>query len=799
MIARASRLRLALPLLALVCAAPGCQKDGAAKGSQPPDTAGDQGRPAHQAHTHGELANSSLVSDLHAGPAPNTTGLLKSTHTTTSSYDINAPATVLVTTRWSHGSGVIIDPKGLVLTNFHVVESGETEDFEIEVGVTTAKLNKDGSADPDQKYRARALKVDPKRDLALLQIQELKGTLPAAPLAPPDRPRAGRKVSAIGNAGVGFGWAIKHCHINAIGSMESAAAAIFQQQTEALPEDKREEMAKAVRRAAAEAGIQIQTDCTVLPGDSGGPLIDEQTHELVGINAAIRTSTSGLRSLGSVAFHVHIKEIHDFLKTVPTEPQQFVPDPWELAGHQAAIDDTTKDGEVDSLRVGGHCGSEHMTCHGIFIDMDQDSFRDVRKLPALQEVYDNRSFDTEWVIFNRARFPRGGQVGDHLGPLTDVLLYFDADNDGQFDGVVVKDAEARKIRGYRMTDGAVTRDESLDDIDTNPQRVFEKSVDRENFLRFKAAYEEGTHATQAERSAAVEVRLDDHNGDGKPDTARVETRLDERIVIDIDEDSIPRFDAPGLEEALAAGKVDAELIAITASPYRIWYDRDNDGRLDLMLEGSSPERGFVLDAANIDASGRRSPAPEHIGRLMLRPALYSEATIADATERVLRAAFPQAHAALDDGMSSFPSPRVGPIFEAHAYEGTKRAAVAVADSGRAMIFLDLDKNTFKKKANKGRSLDDVMRDGAYDAEFVFMFDGALGWSFYDADNNGSFEQIWVSASPVPQLPRHKYTLGASVVREDPPAGTTMFEPSVFAKKKRLKKSFDSLRSKVVAF
>ena len=137
---------------------------------------------------------------------------------------------VLVTTRWGHGSGVVVDPKGLVVTNYHVVEAGETEDFGIEVGITTAKINPDGSADPDKRLRAHALKVDPARDLALLQIDGLEGTLPAAPLAPADRPRAGRKVSAIGNAGVGFGWAVKHCHINAIGTLESAASAIFQRE-----------------------------------------------------------------------------------------------------------------------------------------------------------------------------------------------------------------------------------------------------------------------------------------------------------------------------------------------------------------------------------------------------------------------------------------------------------------------------------------------------------------------------------------------------------------------------------------
>lgn len=773
-----------------------CDKSGSDGGTKSPDSGGSDA-PHHEAHKHGELANESFVADFHAQPAPNTEGLLRSTHVKENSFDVNAPATVLVTTRWGHGSGVVVDPKGLVITNYHVIEAGETEDFGIEVGITTAKINKDGSADPDKRLRAHALKIDPARDLALLQIDGLDGPLPSAPLAAADRPRAGARVSAIGNAGVGFGWAVKHCNINAIGTLESAAQAIFQKDAEALPADKREEMAKAVAEAAKKAGLQIQTDCTVLPGDSGGPLIDEETHEIVGLNMAIRTSTEGIRSLGSVAFHIHVKEIHDFMKDIPTEPMPFVPDPWEMGGHQAAIDDTNKDGEIDSLRVGGHCGSQHMNCHGIFIDMDQDSFREVRKLPELQEVYDERSFDAEWALFMRARYPRGGEVGDHLGPLQDVLVFFDGDNDGKFDGVVVRDGELRKNRGYRFAGKKLERDESLDDIDTNPQRVFTNEADRDNFVHFKTAYEEGTHTTQAERSVPVEVMLSDHTGDGKPDTVRIETRLDERMAIDVDQDGLPNVEGEALEAALAAGEIDFELVAVTTSPYRLWYDRDNDGRLDFMVEGSAPERGFALDASTIDAEGKLAKAPEHIGRRLLRPALYTDAATGKAMEKLLAKAYPKEHATLDDGITSFPSTKVGPLFETRAYEGTDRAAVAVLDGGRAMVMVDLDKNTFKGKKAK-KSVVEVVGANEFDAEFVFIFDGAVSWAYYDTNNDGTFDEVWVGLAPNAHKPRHRFKIGDEVVREDPEAEVTMFETSMF-KNKRLRQSFKKLRGEIVDF
>ncbi|MEM6992425.1 MAG: trypsin-like peptidase domain-containing protein [Myxococcota bacterium] len=750
-------------------------------------------RGQHPEHLHGELPNTAVVSDLHASPAPNTAGLLRSTHATTTAYDVSAPATVLVSTRWGHGSGVIIDPKGIVITNYHVVEAGQTESFAIEVGVTTAKIAKDGSAEADKKFRARALKIDPKRDLALLQIEDVKGPLPFAKLAPGDRPRAGHEVSAIGNAGVGFGWAIKHCRINGIGTLESAAQAIFARDAAALPEDQREQMAEAIRKAAADAGLQIQTDCAVLPGDSGGPLIDEETHEVVGINAAIRTSTSGGTNLGSLSYHVHVKEVRDFVAGAPKVAGRFVPNPWELAGHHGALDDSDRDGEVDSFRIGGHCGSQHMVCHGLFVDMDQNSFPGAGKLPPLREIYERRSFDAEWALFKRPRYPRGGAVGEHLQPINDALLYLDTDNDGSFDTLLVDDGETKKARGYRLRKKGPELDPALADVAGDPAKFLDDPEDRERFRRFQTAYNEGTHAVHAERTVAVEARRDDLSGDGAADTIRAQTRFDERTFVDIDQDSIPGLSDGDLSDALSEGKVDAELMAITASPYRVWYDRDNDGKLDLMLEGDSPARGFAVRAATIDADGKPTDAPEHVGRRLLRPGLYDPKTAAK-MEPVLAAAFPQAHAAVEDGLSSFPALEVGEGFGVRAHDGTNRRAVAVVDAGRIWCLLDLDGNTFRG-ANKKKSLEEVVRAGAFDYEFAFIFDGELSWAYYDKNNDGKVDEVWVGQAPEPGRPRHRFVLGKTIERTDGPADTTMFDAGQF--RGRLKKSFTKLRAVVV--
>lgn len=786
-----------LALISVCTLALACDKqpDGPATVS-PDDTPAEAGR-QDPSHTHATLG-SGAATEVHAGMAPNTSGILRSTHTGTSSYDRNAPATVLITTRWGHGSGVIIDPSGLVLTNYHVVESGEQEDFRIEVGVTTAKINADGSADPDQELRAVAVKVDPKRDLALLQILDAPKGLVAAPLADVDRPAPGRKVSAIGNAGVGFGWAVKHCSINGIGTMENAVETLFVGRTEAVPKDQRDAVLEAMREAAREAGLQIQTDCTVLPGDSGGPLIDEETHEVIGLNVATRTSVKGERSLGSVSFHIHVKELRHFVgpaTQLSTDPLYAVPDPWAIAGLHGELDDTDRDGEVDTLMIGGTCGSEHMLCHAVFVDMDQDSFDGAKSLPDIQEVFEGRKLDSEWVMFTRPRYPRGGTVGDHLAPVSDSMFYFDGDNDGAFDGVIVADGETGQTRGYRIAAGKVTRDASLDELMDGPVDLFESQADKRRMARFQSAIVDGTHASAIETTAAVDVQLVDLDADGRQDTALVDTRVDTRLMVDVDQDALPDSDADSVTMTLATGTVDAEFIAVASAPYRVYYDTDNDGRFDLMLEGSTPQEGFAIDAAVLGADGKRTPAPEHVGRRLLRPDLV-DSSLAVPAEKMLDAAFPNQHSTVGDPRSTFPSLAVGWMFEVRPYAESSNTII-VAEPGREMLMADLDGDSSKRKANKGKSLEEMVANESFDAEFVFIYDGALAWGYYDTDNDGSFDLIWVASGDDPGHPRHAFTIdGATVTHADPAPGVTMFEASNYASKK-LRKKFQGMRDMVV--
>jgi Do/DeqQ family serine protease len=154
----------------------------------------------------------------------------------------------------SLGSGVLVDPSGLVVTNHHVIEGAD------QVKVSLADK---------REFEARIVLRDQRSDLAVLRLNAPGEKFPAIEFADSDALQVGDVVLAIGNP-FAVGQTVTHGIVSAV--------------------------------ARTQVGISdyqffIQTDAAINPGNSGGALVD-LSGRLVGINTAIFSRSGGSQGIG---------------------------------------------------------------------------------------------------------------------------------------------------------------------------------------------------------------------------------------------------------------------------------------------------------------------------------------------------------------------------------------------------------------------------------------------------------------------------------------------------------------------
>jgi len=152
----------------------------------------------------------------------------------------------------SLGSGVIVDPSGIALTNAHVVERAS----DIEVVTSEGK-----------KHKAKIMGLDKRTDLAVLRLQG-GGPYTAATLGDSDKVKVGDWVLAIGSP---------------FGLQQTVTAGIISAKGRSIGQGPFDDF--------------LQTDAAINPGNSGGPLVN-MSGEVIGINSAILSRSGGNVGIG---------------------------------------------------------------------------------------------------------------------------------------------------------------------------------------------------------------------------------------------------------------------------------------------------------------------------------------------------------------------------------------------------------------------------------------------------------------------------------------------------------------------
>jgi S1-C subfamily serine protease len=244
------------------------------------------------------------------------------------------------------GSGVIVRPDGLMLTNDHVI--GRKRSFTVRIG--------DGRS-----FKARVLGTDPVGDLAALKLEVPEGqTVPHLALGDSDALRVGDEALAIGNP-------------FALGVLDQAPTFTVG-------------IISALNHTQGTYAECIVTDAEVNPGNSGGPLLN-MAGEVVGINGQISTRF-GLRSNTGLGFAISARQIAIWLPRLEAAGGGEVKHA-RIAGLELAsgTKETAASLVVQDVADGSPAAAAGFTAGDTIVRLDGAAVANVRRLAGLLGIY----------------------------------------------------------------------------------------------------------------------------------------------------------------------------------------------------------------------------------------------------------------------------------------------------------------------------------------------------------------------------------------------------------------------------
>jgi serine protease Do len=186
--------------------------------------------------------------------------------------------TDLVTTQRGSGSGVIVDPGGYIVTNAHVVRGSQRLRVELPIPAVGSSILATGS----RTVSGQIVGIDLETDLAVIKVEEQN--LPAVAFGDSEELRTGQLVLAFGSP---------------LGLHNSVSLGV---------------VSAVARQLEPESPmIYVQTDASINPGSSGGPLVDLRGR-LVGINTMMLSQAGGNEGLGFAAPSNIVRTVYEQIK-----------------------------------------------------------------------------------------------------------------------------------------------------------------------------------------------------------------------------------------------------------------------------------------------------------------------------------------------------------------------------------------------------------------------------------------------------------------------------------------------------